>query len=218
MLRTICSPILARFGRVETVGQSFPVYKLGPVDVALPRRESKSGRGHKGFAVQGDPSMTVGDAARRRDFTINAILWDPLNDEILIQSVAAPTSTHARLRVVDADTFGDDSLRVLRALQFAARFELEADATTRALCSAIALDDLPAERIWGEVEKLLLQAARPSIGFRLAFELGVVDRLWPELRALVGCEQEPEWHPEGDVWIHTLMVIDEARKRIDDLP
>ncbi len=211
-------PILARFGRVETVGQSFPVYKLGPVDVALPRRESKSGRGHKGFVVQGDPSMTVGDAARRRDFTINAILWDPLNDEVL-DPVGGRADLDARcLRVVDPDTFGDDSLRVLRALQFAARFELEADATTRALCSRIALDDLPAERIWGEVEKLLLQAARPSIGFRLAFELGVVDRLWPELRALVGCEQEPEWHPEGDVWIHTLMVIDEARKRIDDLP
>jgi len=112
-------PILARFGRVETVGQSFPVYKLGPVDVALPRRESKSGRGHKGFVVQGDPWMTVGDAARRRDFTINAILWDPLNDEIL-DPVGGRADLDARcLRVVDADTFGDDSLRVLRALQFA---------------------------------------------------------------------------------------------------
>ena len=211
-------PLLSRFGRVDAVGQSFPVYKLGAIDVALPRRESKSGRGHKGFVVQGDPSMTADEAARRRDFTVNAILWDPLTDEIL-DPVGGRTDLEARrLRVVDPDTFGDDSLRVLRALQFAARFELDADERTRELCRGIALDDLPAERIWGEIEKLLLQALHPSIGFRLALDVGVVDRLWPELRALVGCPQEPEWHPEGDVWIHTLMVVDEARRRIEDLP
>jgi tRNA nucleotidyltransferase (CCA-adding enzyme) len=80
------------------------------------------------------------------------------------------------------------------------------------------LDDLPSERIWGEIEKLLLQARRPSIGLTLALDLGVLDQLFPEIKALVGCEQEPEWHPEGDVWVHTLMVVDEARTRIDDLP
>ena len=114
-------------------------------------------------------------------------------------------------------TFGEDSLRVLRALQFAARFEFTLDPSTAELCRAIPLDDLPAERVWGEMEKLLLQAARPSLGFTLALELGVIDRLFPELKAMVGCPQEPEWHPEGDVWVHTLLVIDEARKRIDDL-
>ncbi|MDP9323912.1 MAG: HD domain-containing protein, partial [Acidobacteriota bacterium] len=81
----------------------------------------------------------------------------------------------------------------------------------------IQLDDLPAERIWGEIEKLLLLAARPSIGFELALDLLVIDRLFPEIKALVGCPQEPDWHPEGDVWVHTLMVIDQARTRIDDL-
>jgi tRNA nucleotidyltransferase (CCA-adding enzyme) len=106
---------------------------------------------------------------------------------------------------------------VLRALQFAARFEFRLDDATRDLCRAIALDDLPSERIWGEIEKLLLRAARPSLGFALGLDLLVIDRLFPEIRALVGCEQEPEWHPEGDVWVHTLMVIDEARTRIDDL-
>jgi tRNA nucleotidyltransferase (CCA-adding enzyme) len=118
---------------------------------------------------------------------------------------------------VDARTFADDSLRVLRAVQFAARFEFALEPSTRALCRAIPLDDLPAERIWGEIEKLLLRARRPSIGFALALDLGVVERLFPELDALVGCPQEPEWHPEGDVWIHTLLVIDQARLRIDDL-
>jgi tRNA nucleotidyltransferase (CCA-adding enzyme) len=91
------------------------------------------------------------------------------------------------------------------------------DEATRDLCRAIPLDDLPAERIWGEIEKLLLKAARPSLGFALALDLGVIDRVLPEMRPLVGCEQEPEWHPEGDVWIHTLMVIDEARQANGDL-
>jgi tRNA nucleotidyltransferase (CCA-adding enzyme) len=120
------------------------------------------------------------------------------------------------LRAVDPATFGDDSLRVLRAIQFAARFELTLDEDTKGLCRSIRLDDLPPERIWGELEKLLLRAERPSIGFALALELGVVDQLFPELRALVGCERN-WWHPEGDVWVHTLMVIDQARRRIDDL-
>src|SRR4030095_14607409 len=111
----------------------------------------------------------------------------------------------------------DDSLRVLRAIQFAARFELALDDQTRELCRSIPLDDLPAERIWGEIEKLLLKAAKPSIGFTLALDLGVIDRVLPEMRPLVGCEQEPEWHPEGDVWTHTLMVIDEARAANGDL-
>jgi tRNA nucleotidyltransferase (CCA-adding enzyme) len=119
--------------------------------------------------------------------------------------------------VVDPHRFGDDSLRVLRALQFAARFDLSVDEPTRALLGSVPLDDLPSERVWGEVEKLLLLAERPSVGFALARDLGVVRRLWPELGALAGCPQEPEWHPEGDVWVHTLMVIDQARIRIADL-
>jgi len=106
---------------------------------------------------------------------------------------------------------------VLRALQFTARFNLTVDDQTFSLCQSIKLNDLPAERIWGEMEKLLLLPSRPSTGFELALGLGVIDQLFPELKALVGCEQEPEWHPEGDVWVHTLMVIDQARTRIDDL-
>jgi tRNA nucleotidyltransferase (CCA-adding enzyme) len=209
--------VLQRLGSVNTVGESFTVYKLGGIDVALPRRDSKIGRGHKGFAVHGDPAMPLAEAARRRDFTINAIAFDPLTSEYLDPFDGRQDIERRILRAVDAGTFPEDSLRVLRAVQFAARFEFDLDAGTRDLCRRIALDDLPAERIWGELEKLLLQAPKPSLGFALALDLGVVHQLFPELEALAGCPQEPEWHPEGDVWTHTLMVIDEARGRIAGL-
>ena len=209
--------LLRSLGRVEPVGQAFPVYKFGAIDVALPRRESKTGRGHKGFTVAGDPSMTFGEAARRRDFTMNAIGWDPLTGEYLDPFHGRDDLQKRILRIVDPKTFTDDSLRVLRALQFAARFELTIDPETARMCSSIPLDDLPAERIWGEFEKLLLHAERPSIGFALARELGVIHQLLPEMEPLYDCPQDPEWHPEGNVWVHTLMVIDQARALNGDL-
>src|SRR5688572_24612998 len=208
--------LLESLGRVETVGESFQVYKAGDIDVSLPRRESKSGRGHRGFQVTGDPSMPIEEAARRRDFTINAISWDPLTGEYLDPFDGRGDLERRVLRMVDPDTFGDDSLRVLRAIQFAARFDLTLDERTRELCRTLPLDDLPAERVWNEIEKLL-EAPKPSIGFALALDLGVVERLFPGLQALAGCAQEPEWHPEGDVWVHTLQVIDQARMRVADL-
>ena len=209
--------LLERFGPVNTVGESFTVYKVADVDVALPRRDSRVGRGHRGFDVAGEPSLSVAEAARRRDFTINAIAWDPLTGEYEDPYEGRRDLEARVLRAVDPRTFGEDSLRVLRAVQFAARFEFQLEPGTREICRRLTLDDLPAERVWGEIEKLLLQAAHPSVGFTLALELGVIDRLLPELRTLVGCAQEPDWHPEGDVWVHTLMVVDEARRRIDDL-
>ena len=209
--------LLESLGKVVPAGAAVPVYKIGEVDVALPRRESKTGRGHKGFTVEGDPSMSFHEAARRRDFTINAIGWDPLTDEYLDPFNGREDLRLRILRVVDPKTFSDDSLRALRALQFAARFELTIDPEAARICSAIALDDLPAERIWGEFEKLLLQAQRPSIGFELARALGVIHQLLPEMEALYDCPQDPEWHPEGNVWIHTLMVIDKARELNGDL-
>ncbi len=209
--------MLEAFGRVEAVGAAFQVYKLGSIDVSLPRRESKSGRGHKGFHITGDPSMSIEEAARRRDFTVNAISQDPLTGEYLDPAGGRNDLERRVLRMVDPATFADDSLRVLRAIQFAARLNFSLDDETRALCRTIPLDDLPTERVWGEIEKLLL-APRPSIGWTLALDLGVVEKLFPEMLALVGCPQEPEWHPEGDVWVHTLQVIDQARTRIDDLP
>jgi tRNA nucleotidyltransferase (CCA-adding enzyme) len=214
--------LLSALGRVEPVGQSFPVYKVmglaeHDVDVALPRRESKHGHGHKGFVVQGDPSMSVREAARRRDFTVNAVAWDPLTGVYEDPFDGRADLADKVLRAVDPSTFGDDSLRVLRAVQFAARFEFSLHPDTAALCRRIPLGDLPPERIWGEFEKLLIQADRPALGLALALDLGVVDQVLPELRPLVGCLQEAEWHPEGDVWVHTLLVVDEARRANGDL-
>jgi tRNA nucleotidyltransferase (CCA-adding enzyme) len=208
--------LLEGFGRVEAVGESFQVYKLGAIDISLPRRDSKAGRGHRGFVVVGDPDMSIAEAARRRDFTVNAISWDPLSEEYFDPFDGRGDIERRLLRMVDAQTFADDSLRVLRAIQFVARLGFALDEATRDVCRNIALDDLPSERIWGEFEKLLF-ADTPSMGFALALDLGVVAKLFPELQALAGCQQEPEWHPEGDVWVHTLQVIDQARARIDDL-
>lgn len=209
--------LLETFGRVEAIGESFQVYKIGDIDVSLPRRDSKAGRGHRGFLVSGDPDMSIAEAARRRDFTVNAISWDPLTGEYFDPFDGRRDLDRRLLRVVDPKTFGEDSLRVLRGVQFAARFALTLEESTAALCRQIPLDDLPSERVWGEFEKLLF-APKPSIGFAIAMDFGVVSKLFPELQALAGCPQEPEWHPEGDVWVHTLQVIDQARTRINDLP
>ena len=211
--------LLDQFGSVNVVGEAFTVYKLGAhLDVSVPRRERKTGRGHRGFFIEGDPSMSVEAAARRRDFTVNAILQDPLTQEILDPFNGRDDLGRKLLRAVSPDTFAEDSLRVLRAAQFAARFEFELDPEAVELCRSIDLSDLPAERIWGEMEKLMLRAQRPSIGLQWLRELGAVDQLFPELKALIDVPQEPEWHPEGDVWIHTLLTMDRARECIDDLP
>jgi tRNA nucleotidyltransferase (CCA-adding enzyme) len=211
--------LLERFGRVDAVGEAFTVYKLGhDLDVSLPRRERKEGSGHRGFIIEGDPHMTVAEAARRRDFRINAILQDPLTGEVLDPYDGRADLERKLLRAVSQETFAEDSLRVLRAAQLAARFEFEVEAGTIELCRAIDLSDLPAERIWGELEKLLLSAARPSVGFRWLAKLNATPQLFPEIQALSGVPQEYDWHPEGDVDVHTWLTIDRARELIDDLP
>jgi len=211
--------LLDRFGDVQAVGEAFAVYRVGrDLDVSLPRRERKTGHGHRGFVIEGDPGMSFEEACSRRDFTINAILKDPLTDEVVDPFSGRADIEKKLLRHVSNLTFADDSLRVLRAAQFAARLEFDIAPETIAICKGIDVTDLPKERVWGEIEKLVLRAMRPSIGLRWFYELGVVEQLFPELAALVGVPQEHDWHPEGNVDVHTLMVVDEARKLIDDLP
>jgi tRNA nucleotidyltransferase (CCA-adding enzyme) len=211
-------------GRLDEVGAAFTVLKVsglegvdGSVDVGLPRRDSKIGPGHRGISVVGDPTLSIAKATRRRDFTINALLFDPLSDELLDPQGGRRDLEAGILRAVDPATFGEDPLRALRAVQLAARFELQVDPTTATLCASMPLAELPAERVFGEIEKLLLKARRPSIGFALMAEWGVLPILAPELVPLAATPQEPEWHPEGDVWTHTLQVIDEAAGLVADL-
>jgi len=221
--------LLGRFGEVKLVGQSFAVYKLVPrhaagsgaapaVDVSLPRRDTKVAPGHRGFEVQGDPSLSQRDATRRRDFTVNAMMFDPLEGKTIDLWGGRDDLSARLLRAVDPSTFIEDSLRVLRAVQFSARLDFAVEPATVELCRGIDLSDLPTERIRGEIEKLLLKSGRPSIGLEWASRLGVVDKLFPELKMLQGCPQEPEWHPEGDVWVHTLLAVDQAKREIDGLP
>jgi len=211
--------LLDQFGPVNVVGEAFTVYKLGSdLDVSIPRRERKSGRGHRAFVIEGDPGMTIKDASRRRDFTVNAILQDPLTGEIIDPFDGQEDIRKKTLRAVSVDTFAEDSLRVLRAAQFAARFEFVVEPKTVALCRAIDLSDLPAERVWGEMEKLLLRASRPLVGLQWLRELGALKHLFPEIDALIDVPQDKEWHPEGDVFVHTGLAIDRARELIDDLP
>jgi tRNA nucleotidyltransferase (CCA-adding enzyme) len=208
-------------GNVETVGRSFGVFKvlLGrgvDVDVAIPRRESKSGKGHKDFVVEGDPSMSIEEAARRRDFTINAMYRDLASSELVDPFGGANDLSKKLLRAVDPKTFIEDPLRIYRAVQFTARFGLKVDEGMLELMRKMVedgeLDHLPSERVTAEIKKLLVQSEKPSIGFELMCELGIVEKYFPELFVLGDTPQEPEWHPEGDVWIHTMMVIDRAAR------
>lgn len=210
--------ILDSTGEVNVVGEAFAVYKIGnDLDVSIPRRERKVSGGHRGFVVEGDPNMSFEDACSRRDFTINAILKDVLTGEIIDPFEGQGDIGRKVLRMVSPVTFSEDSLRVLRAAQLAARFEFEIDAATVELCKTIDVTDLPKERIWGEMEKLLLLPLRPSIGLKWLYDFGVARQVFPEMQALVAVPQEPAWHPEGDVDVHTLMVVDEARKLINEL-
>ena len=216
--------VLASLASVNAVGEAFTVFKVsglegvdGAVDVSLPRRDSKAGPGHRGIVVLGDPNLSVEEATRRRDFTINAILFDPSSGE-LVDPQGGRGDLEARiLRAVDASTFGEDPLRALRAVQFAARFELTVEPETARLCAAMPLAELPAERVWGEMEKLLLGGRRPSLGLALMREWGMLATVAPELLPLIDTPQDPAWHPEGDVWTHTLQCLDQAASLIADL-
>jgi len=208
---------LAERFKLDLVGKSFGVIKLHglAIDVGIPRREFKSGRGHKGFTIDSDPGMSIEQAAARRDYTINSIYYDPLNGNIEdpfngLQDLSQRVLRHT------SDQFSEDPLRVLRGAQFAARFELSADINTIKVCRNIGLEDLAAERIFTEWRKLLLLGKRPALGLEFLRECGWIDH-FPELKAMIGLQQDPKWHPEGDAWIHTLLSLDAfAEQRIGE--
>ncbi len=209
--------LLQRDFQVNVVGRAFGVFKLRglELDVSLPRRESKQGTGHRGFAVTGDPHMSPHEAASRRDFTLNALSWDPLSGE-LVDPFNGRADLEKRILRHTSDKFSEDPLRVLRAMQFLARFELTIAPETLELCRSITPEDLPRERLFAEWEKLILKGVRPSLGLTFLKDSGWV-QYTPELATLIDCPQDPKWHPEGDVWTHTLHCMDAfARQRTGD--
>lgn len=209
--------ILRRKFEVIHIGKAFGVLKIKgyEIDVSIPRRESKIGVGHKGFKIEGDPELTFEEAASRRDFTINAISWDPLTGEYIDPFNGMRDLSKGILRHV-SDKFREDPLRVLRAMQIAARFDLTIDPETVSICRETEPENLPNERIFGEWKKLITKGRKPSVGLNFLKDCGWIS-YYPELEALIGCEQDPKWHPEGDVWVHTLHCMDAfAEERIGD--
>jgi len=199
---------LRREFSVVSVGAAFGVLKIKghPIDVSLPRRENQIGAGHRDFAIEGDPTMSPKDAATRRDFTVNALLWDPRTGEVLDPWGGIDDLKARRLRHV-SDKFAEDPLRVLRAMQFAARFDFAVAPETIALCATLTPTALSPERVYDEWCKLLLRGAKPSVGLEFLKACGW-SRFFPELHATIGIAQDPEWHPEGDVWTHTALCLD----------
>lgn len=209
--------ILDSMGECIKIGKSFGIYGLKgySLDIALPRTERRTGTGHRDFAVTSDPFMGTYEAARRRDFTINALMENVLTGEITDHFGGLADLQKELLRHIDDTTFAEDPLRVLRAAQFAARFHFTIAAETAELCKSIDLSSLSKERVMLEMEKALLKSYKPSVFFA---ELRTMEQLgywFPELQALIGLPQNREHHREGDTWTHTMMVLDEAAKRRD---
>ena len=201
------SALESRF-KLDLVGLSFGVLKIHghDIDVSLPRRESKCGEGHKGFLIDSDPMMSVKEAASRRDFTVNAIYLDPLTGEYEDPWNGRADLADGILRHV-SEKFSEDPLRVLRGMQFSARFGFRPARSTIEMCRAMTMENLPSERLMEEWRKFLLKGVWMSRGMNFLRQTGWVG-YFPELAKLIGCKQDPEWHPEGDVWNHTCCCLD----------
>ena len=204
--------ILDALGERITVGASFGVMGLRhyELDIAMPRAETATGFGHKDFAVSVDPFLGEEKAASRRDFTVNAMMQDVLTGEVLDFFDGRGDLARKRIRHVSDQSFGEDPLRVFRAAQFAARFGFVVAPETRALCETMRVEALAGERVMGELEKALLKAERPSVFFEELRAMRQLHVWFPELEPLINLPQPPQHHPEGDVWTHTMQVLDAA--------
>ena len=204
--------ILDSLGERTVMGASFGVYGLKhyDLDIAMPRSETKTGRGHRDFTVDVDPFLGTKKAAQRRDFTVNALMQDVLTLEIVDHFGGLEDLRQGVIRHVNDDTFIEDPLRVLRAAQFAARFGFSIAPETMSLCAGMDLTALASERIMEEMCKALLKARRPSVFFDILREMNQLHDWFPEVLSLIGVEQEAQFHPEGDVYTHTMLVLDQA--------
>lgn len=207
--------VLASMGSYARVGRAFGIYKLArwPMDVGLPRRERKAGTGHRAFEIAIDPHMSLREAALRRDFTVNALYADCVTG-LIEDPLGGQADLDQRILRHCSARFTEDPLRVLRAMQFSARLPADVAPETVTLCKTLSPENLSPERYFAEWEKLLLQGKEPSRGLAFLKSTGWL-RYFPELEALSGCPQDPRWHPEGDVWTHTIQCMDAfARERL----
>ena len=210
---------LEKYGCVKLVGKSFGVLTLRvneyDFDFALPRIEKKIGNTHQDFEIITNANLSFKEAALRRDFTINAIGYDFFKQEFLDPFDGINDLKNKSIKHINDITFIEDSLRVYRAVGFASRFGFWIDEKTKILCKKMVLNGdlthLPKERIFEELKKLFLKSPKPSIGFELIKELEIL-RYFPELKALINCIQDSVYHPEGDVWVHTMMTLDEMAR------
>lgn len=211
--------VLSHFGKVNAVGVSFGVIKLWAggqdFDFSLPRRDNKVGVGHKGFDVEILDNPTPTEAAERRDFTWNSMFKDLATGEI-IDPFRGRDDLKAKIIRHTSPQFAEDPLRVLRAMQFAGRFNMSIAPSTAILAQDLKgeFSSLPKERIWGEWEKWAAKSVKPSAGLQLLVMTDWIT-LFPELAALIDCPQDPEWHPEGDVFVHTKHAVDQAARIAD---
>ncbi len=209
--------ILSAFGEVISMGASFGIYNIKgySLDIAMPRKETARGNGHRDFDVFVDPFIGTKKAAMRRDFTINALMQNVLTGEIIDHFGGKDDLEKGVIRHVNDTSFAEDPLRVLRAAQFAARFDFKIADETVELCSKMDLAALSGERIETELEKALLKADKPSVFFEILRKMNQLDYWFRELKDIVDVQQNPQFHREGDVWTHTMMVLDQAAKYRD---
>lgn len=207
---------LAPFGELSEVGKAFGILKLRvddiDLDISVPRKDSKIAEGHTGFSASFDKSMSIKDAALRRDYTMNTLAMNPLDGTVYDYFNAISDIQKKILKVTDPDLFKDDPLRVVRGIQFIGRFGLSVDESSKEIIKQTAknLHEISAERLFAEFEKLFLKSEKPSLGLMAAHELEIFSELFPHFIEMSKTPQDKEWHPEGDVWVHTLMVVDEA--------
>lgn len=204
--------ILDTLGTHTQMGASFGVYGLKhyQLDIALPRKERLTGRGHRDFAIFTDPFLGTEKAAKRRDFTVNAMMEDVCTGELVDPFGGREDLKKGILRHVCSESFVEDPLRVLRCAQFAARFGFRVAEETIALCREMDLSTLPRERIYTELEKALMKSDKPSVFFETLRQMDQLSFWFQEVEALIGVPQDPVHHPEGDVWNHTMGVMDGA--------
>ncbi|MBQ8495982.1 MAG: tRNA nucleotidyltransferase [Clostridia bacterium] len=204
--------ILDGLGERLSMGESFGIFGLKgyTVDIAMPRKEKVRGKGHRDFEMFVDPFIGTEKAAQRRDFTVNALMMDVLTGEIIDHFGGREDLQNKVLRHVSGATFAEDALRVLRGAQFASRFDFAIAEETVEICKTISLSALSKERVEAELKKALLKAEKPSLFFESLRKMGKLSEWFSELEALIGVEQNPKFHAEGDVWNHTMMVLDAA--------